>query len=198
MKVLTTLMVLLLVSLGMQASVDPYDVVVSEDRTSGTILLRTTIPLANKTEMSILDRAGNSLFSQSLAGNRFLNKRFKRASLPNGDYYLVFSDSLGRTTIPLSVSREAIIGDIQGAIQVIYPTLDLQNKRMLVLYYDNQTGKRVNVRLTNENGDQVFSDQLVGESIKRSYQLKNLDAGNYFVTVSSRDVKSYTAAIALQ
>ena len=198
MKVLTTLMVLLLTNLWLSAAIDPYDLVVMEDPTSNTIVFRSTVPLNETTEMVILDFQGRPTFQQQLVAKSYLNKRFSRNGLPDGLYTLVFQDSSGKTEVPLEISDNKVFADIVGATMVAYPLIQLRNQRMLVVNYKNESGKRVNVRLINASGQEVFSEKVEGSTIRRSYQLDQLDPGEYTVLLSSRSMKNYTAAIALE
>ena len=198
MKVLTTLMVLLLTNLWLSAAIDPYDLVVMEDPTSNTIVFRSTVPLNETTEMVILDFQGRPTFQQQLVAKSYLNKRFSRNGLPDGLYTLVFQDSSGKTEVPLEISDNKVFADIVGATMVAYPLIQLRNQRMLVVNYKNESGKRVNVRLINASGQEVFSEKVEGSTIRRSYQLDQLDPGEYTVSLSSRSMKNYTAAIALE
>ena len=187
----------LLLSCGLRASVDPYDVVVVEDPTNATVLFRTTVALPYATDLRLLDDGERVIYQQTVAAGAFVNLRLRRNGIPVGNYTLVFTDEKGKTECPFAIVRNALAYDFREARQTIYPRVDLRDERLLVVNYDNDSGKRVNVRLTNEAGREVFSDKVAGESIRRSYQLNELAAGTYTVTVSSTDVKNYTAAIAL-
>lgn len=198
MKILSTILTLLFTVSGLCASVDPYDVVVREDRTSETIVMRTTVPFSHDTKLQLLDGNDFAIYSRSFTAGSFLNKRILRSDFLNGNYTLVIADETGRTEIPLHLSRKGISYDAGEGRQLTFPRVDMSKERLLVLNYNNESGKRVNVSLTNEDGQQVFNEQLEGEGIRRSYQLDQLEAGNYTVTVTSRSVMNYTAAIALQ
>ncbi len=197
MKVFTILMVMLLCSLGLSATVDPYDIVVLQDPTNNTIVFRSTIPLPEITEMLILNASDQPAFSQQLPANAFLNKRFTARSLPNGAYTLVFKAATGKTEIPLNISDKEFDVNRIAARRISYPVVQLRQDRLLVVNYKNETGKRVNVRLTDAEGNELFSEKIEGAQIRRSYLLEQLEAGDYLVTVSSKSVKNYTAAIAL-
>lgn len=198
MKVLTTLMVLFLTNLGLGAAIDPYDLVVLEDPTTSTIVIRSTIPLKETTEMSIIDQQGGYAFRQQLVGDAYLNKRFSRQGIPNGEYTLVFQDSKGKTEVPFKVSNQTVIANLTEASHVAYPSVRLHQERMLVVNYKNESGKRVDLRLFNAEGQEVFSEKVAGATIRRSYQLNQLEPGAYTLSVSSRSIKNYTAAIALE
>lgn len=189
---------MLFTTLWLGASIDPYDLVVLEDQTNNTIVFRTTIPVNESTEMAILDLHGQYAFRQQLSAKEFLNKRFSRSGIPNGRYTLLFQDSNGKTEIPFEVTSNEVFADIVGATQVAFPLVQLRQARILVVNYQNESGKRVDVRLTNAQGREVFSEKVEGPTIRRAYQLDQLAAGEYTVTVSSRTFKNYTAAIALE
>ena len=191
-------MATLLTTLWLSASIEPYDLVVLEDPTNNTIVFRSTVPVDENTEMIILDPQGQYAFRQDLAANHFINKRFSREAMPNGNYTLLLQNAYGKTEVPVEISPKGVFADIVGATMVAFPMVQLRDQRMLVVKYNNVSGKRVNVRLTNASGQEVFSEKVAGPTIRRSYQLNQLAAGDYVVTVSSRNVKNYTAAIALE
>ena len=198
MKVFNTIIALLFFVSGLGASVDPYDIVVVGDPTNNTLLLRSTVAFKHDCQLQLLNWEDQAIYVQDLAEGTFLNRRIRQTAIPNGSYTLVMSDATGRTEIPLSLSRSGVVYEVVKAKRTIYPRVDLQDERILVVNYTNETGKRVEVSLTNENGREVFADRTEGQTIRRAYQLDQLEAGNYTVTVSSQSVKNYTAAIALQ
>lgn len=190
-------MVLLLTTTWLSASVDPYDLVVLEDPTNNTIVFRSTAPLSEVTEMLIVNEDGQHTYAQKLSANSYLSKRFTRRSLPNGDYTFVLRAETGKIEVTFTISEDNFSADILGARKMTYPEVKLRQARLLVVDYKNETGKRVNVRLTDAAGNEVFSEKITGPAIHRSYLLEQLEAGDYVVTVSSKNVKNYTAAIAL-
>lgn len=199
MKLFATLLTLLFTVSGRCASVDPYDVVVTEDRTTATVILRTTVAVPNDAEIQLFDGQNFVVYYHALSSGEYLNKRILRADFLSGHYTLVFTDRGGRTEIPFQLHRnKAMSFDINDCRHFAYPAVDLRRERMLVVRYPNESGKRVNVRLTNEEGQQVFADKLQGEGIRRSYRLSELKAGKYTVTVTSTSLEDYTTAIALQ
>lgn len=198
MKTLSTILTLLFTVSGLCASVDPYDVIVMEDRTNETIIIRTTVPFLLDAEIQVLDANDFVIYTRSFLAGSFVNKRMLRSDFLNGNYTLVFADEQGRTEIPFNLSRKGMSYDAGKGRLLAFPRVDMRNERLLTVNYTNESGKRVYVRLTNEEGHQVFNEQLEGEGIRRSYQLDQLEAGNYTVTVTSRSVMNYTAAIALQ
>lgn len=197
MKVLNIILTLLLLTSGLAASVDPYDIVVVEDETSATILFRSTIPMEHDSELTLVTFNNEVIYQQTISAGTFLNRRIRKEGIPSGSYQLIITDERGSTSIPMTIDRSGMICDITRAKRVFYPNVNLTDKRLLVVNYKNESGKRVNVRLTDAEGHEIFADRLEGESIRRSYQLDQLEAGKYTVTVSSRNVKNYTAAIAL-
>lgn len=199
MKTLTTIVAVLLLSLGLGASVDPYDIIVVEDETNETVLFRSTIAFSHATTVTLESLLIGTIYSIDVATDGFLNSRIRKEGIPTGAYELVITDERGRTVIPFNLNnRSGLRCNYAEARNILYPTVNLKDERVLVVKYANESGKRVNLRLTNADGQEVFAVKLEGETIRRAYQLDQLEAGEYTVTVSSRHVKNYTAAIALQ
>lgn len=198
MKLLTTILTLILATASALASIDPQDLTVQRDVTNGTVIFRSTIALPAATEVAIEDGYGNVIYTDSVGGGNFLNKRFPVSSFSANSYKLILSDEIGRTTIPLRFEDENGVVDTERVHQVIYPSIDLRAERTLVVDYQNKSGRRVDIKIANHEGETVFTDSVNGNDVSRAYRLDRLHAGDYQVIVSSRDVKRHTMAFALE
>lgn len=196
-KLLFALLLLATNSVGLFASVNPYDIIVRVDVSSETFVIRATVPMTAETKIDLLNENGIGLYNGTIAADHYLNKRFPLASLSDGKYQLVLSDSYGRTVQPLVVRKGLIEQDVSLAEHLLYPRVDLREERLMVVNYTNKAGSRMNISLADDSGQTVFEDQVKGEVIKRAYQLDKLEAGAYYVTFSSRDVRKHIVAIAL-
>ena len=68
----------------------------------------------------------------------------------------------------------------------------------MTINYLNSTGSSTRIRLADAEGKAVITDRLPeSATVQRAYSLENLPAGEYFVTVSSPDVPSYTTSLRL-
>jgi len=198
MKVSTTILTLILATATAMASIDPQDLTVQRDVTSGTMIVRTTVALEHAAKIVLLDAFNNEVYSDSVQRGAFINKRFPLKSFPLSSYRLIITDNYGKTEQPLSMKSRGAIAKASSASRLVYPRVDLRAERTLVLDYANATGRKVNVRIANQAGETVFSDQVSGEDVQKSYDLDALASGDYEVIVSARDVKEYTTSFALR
>ncbi len=198
-KVITTLLVLIFATAAAVAAISPFDLTIQRDVTSGTIVFRSTIPMDYAASILIEDLFGNALYEGRLNRGDFLNKRFREAGFTSKNYRLVVVDTLGQTTLPFQLRPAGQLVDFAAADQLFFPRVDLRAERMLVVDYNNKSGRRVDIRIANTDGETVFSDSVNGtKNVQRAYQLNQLSEGDYQVTVSARDIKDYTLAFALR
>ncbi len=182
---------------SLSASVNPIDLVIQTDPTTHTLTLRTTTSVEHPTTVKLVDGRGMVLHTAKLKEGDFLNTRFQLSALPSGTYAVEITDELGKTTQPLLLDREGITSDPALATRTYYPTVNL-NDKLLTINYLNTTGHSVNIRLVDAKGHEVITDRLTaGPTVQRAYSLKNLPAGEYYVTVTSRDVPYYTTSLKL-
>lgn len=194
-----TVLLLLLFSLGnVRASIDPLDIVVLTDVSSKTFVLRTTLAVNEETTLDILDQKETSLYQITLSKGQYLNKRYPLATLPAGQYTLVFTDSRGRTTQPIVANGNGVTRDLKQAQRIYFPRVDLSADRLLVVNYANESSRRVSIALVGQDGATVFTDQVKTDGpVKRAYQLDKLAPGDYYVTVDAYNVKKHVTAIQL-
>ncbi|TXF91287.1 hypothetical protein FUA23_03425 [Neolewinella aurantiaca] len=199
MKVFTTFLILILATASAFASIDPQDLTVQRDVTSGTIVMRSTVALSQAASFEITDAFGNVVYVDSVAKGDFVNKRFKEVLFSGNTYNIIVTDKMGKTTLPLKMNAKYSIAKVDKATHLVYPTMNFKSDRTMVVAYTNKTGKRVDIKIANDKGETVFTDQVSGpEDIRRAYQLDQLQSGAYQLIVSSGDVKNHTTAFALQ
>jgi len=198
MKLLTTILTLILATATALASIDPQDLTVQRDVTSGTVIFRSTIALPAATEVAIADNFGKVIYTDSVGGGNFLNKRFPVSSFSGNSYSLILSDKIGRTTLPLKLDSKRGVVVTEKIQHVIYPSIDLRAERTLIVDFENKSGRRVDIKIANQKGETVFTDSVNGNDVSRAYRLDELNAGDYQVIVSARDVKNHTTAFALE
>ncbi len=181
----------------LSASVNPIDLVIQTDPTSHTLTLRTTTFVEHPTTVKLVDHDGLVLHTTQLAAGDYLNSRFQLAALPAGTYTVEIADEMGKTTQPLLLDRSGITSDPALATRTYHPRVNL-NDKLLTIKYHNRSGHRVNIRLVDAVGNEILTDRLdASPTVRRAYSLENLPAGDYFVTVSSRDVPHYTTSLQL-
>jgi hypothetical protein len=181
------------------ASVDPIDLIITADRTNKTVVLRTTTEVEHPTSVQIIDGRGVILYRGSLAVGDFLNKRFELATLPQGKYKLIVEDTVGRTVQPIEITEDIVIAEPKQAKRHFFPAIRLRDANLLTINYLNPSGKQVAITVMDDEGNEVFADRIKGEaSVQKMYDLKQLPAANYFVTLTSTEIKNYTQAIALK
>jgi hypothetical protein len=200
MKLFTTIFLLVFATASALASIDPQDLTVQQDVTSGTIIFRSTIALPVASAFKIADAYGNIVHTDSIAKGDFVNKRFKAQLLMSNTYNVIISSQAGKTTVPIKLTSKGIIANIEKAKYLVYPTMNFRSDRTLVVAYDNKSGKRVDIKIANDKGETIFTDQVASSTtgIHRSYELGKLQSGAYQLIVSSRDVKNHTTAFALR
>lgn len=199
MKIVLNLFCLLVFSSVATASVDPFDIVVLADHSNQSVIFRTTVSLDRTTDFEIYSLSGDLLFQEELAPGTFLNKRFKHNNFSEGGYTLILADERGRTELPLTISTTSITTNRDLALRTQFPVVDMKSSGVLVVNCRNKPCHRVSLRLTDHAGEEIFSEEVDGNAtVRRSYQLNKLAAGEYLVTISSKDVQNYTAAITLR
>ena len=199
MKLVTTLFLLVFAAATATASIEPQDLTVQRDVTSGTLIFRSTIALEQDAAMSLVDNFGNTIYTDSVAKGKFINKRFPAGVFTATSYQLVVSDQAGRTVLPLKVSDKGVAANFEKAKHLLFPTMDFHSERTLVVACENAGGNRVDIKIADAEGKTVFTDKVSGsEGVRRAYQLDRLKSGQYQLIVSTRDVKNHTTAFALR
>ncbi|CAH1002252.1 hypothetical protein LEM8419_03170 [Neolewinella maritima] len=197
MKTLFISFLLVFALTSVSASVNPIDLVLQTDPTSHTLTLRTTVAVSLDTKVQLKDRDGLVLHTTKLSPGDYLNGRFKLDALPNGNYFVEVTDAQGKTVQPFTINRTGIDADPALATRTFYPRVNLTDK-LLTINYLNTTGSSTRILLADAQGQQVITDQLPeSTTVQRAYSLENLPAGEYYVTVSSADVPSYTTSLRL-
>lgn len=198
MKTLLTGILLFFAVATTSASVNPIDLLVQSDPTSHTLTLRTTVAADLETKVQLRDAEGLVLHTRKLQPGEYLNGRFQLAALPAGTYTVEVTDAQGKTVQPFVLDRKGITSDPALATRTFYPRVELQEK-LLTINYLNTSGSSTRVRLNDAQGTTVITDRLPAEvAVQRAYNLENLPAGEYYVTLSSSDVPSYTTSLRLE
>ncbi len=189
---------LVLFATSLFASINPIDLIVQADPTSHTIILRTATEVTMETQLRIVDSRGLILHTAKLQPGQYLNSRFQLAALPAGDYTVMLSDAVGETSQPITINQTGIEADPRMAERSFYPSVNMK-ENTLTINYLNTTGKEVGVRLADRSGNEVFQEQLEGTpTVQRAYNLDNLPAGNYYVTVNVPDAPTRTTALRVE
>ena len=196
MKTCLSLLVLFL-SLPLFASINPQDLVVQTDPTSKTLTLRSLVRFESSTKVQILDEADRILHTANLDSGAYLNTRFQLSALPAGYYEIVVTDELGRTVQPMLIGTEGIEADPALASRTFFPRVNLKED-LLTINYLNSNGSKVNIELSDEKGNSVIKDRLdAATTVQRAYNLKQLPAGEYYVTVRTARQPAYTTSLRL-
>jgi len=199
MKLFTTIFLLVFAAATASASIEPQDMTVQRDVTSGTLIFRSTVALPQAALFEITDPFGNIIYADSVAKGDFVNKRFQAVVFTASAYKLTISDQAGKTTLPLKMNAKGSLVNAGKAKHIVYPTMNFRSDRTLVVAYANKSGQRVDIKIANQQGQTVFQDHVTGaEGVRRAYQLDKLQSGDYQLIVSSRDVKNHTTAFALR
>ena len=194
--VLSSLLFLFAVTTA-SASINPIDLIVQTDPTSHTLTLRTAAAVDLATKVQLKDGNGLVLHTSKLDSGDYLSGRFVLSKLPSGTYYFEVTDVQGKTVQPFTIDGVGITADPTLATRSFYPQVDLTDK-LLTINYLNSSGSSTRIRLADAEGKAIITDRLPkSATVQRAYSLENLPAGEYFVTVSSPDVPSYTTSLRL-
>ncbi|PPK84124.1 hypothetical protein CLV84_4275 [Neolewinella xylanilytica] len=197
MKTCLSLLTLFL-SVTLSASINPADLVVQADPTSKTLILRSISEFDADSKLQIVDRDGRVLHTAKLDSGSYLNARFQLAALPAGDYEIVLSDEMGRTVQPLTIGNTGIQADPALASRTFYPRVNLKES-MLTITYLNTAQNEVAIRLADKNGKSVLNDRINSSpTLQRAYNLEQLPAGDYYVTVLVPREPAYTTSLSLK
>ncbi|MCP9237120.1 hypothetical protein [Lewinella sp. JB7] len=195
----TILLTLLLVTAAavLPASVKPADLIVQADPASRTLTLRTTSGMDVPTTLKIIDENGLVLHTSQLDSGAYLSKRFQLDALPAGKYSVVLTDVVSTTSQPIVIDHQGVFADPALATRTYYPHVELKDD-LLTVNYLNHTGRSVYIRLYDQYGQEVIADRRPGTAVvQRAYNLENLPTGEYFVMISSGDIKSHTTSLLL-
>ena len=185
-------------ALPLFASINPEDLVVQTDPTTKTLTLRSVVRFESATKVQILDAAERVLHTANLESGTYLNTRFQLAALPVGYYEIVVADALGRTVQPMLIGEHGIEADPALASRNFFPRVNLKED-LLTINYLNREGSKVDIRLSDENGNAVLEDRLdAATTVQRAYNLEKLPAGEYFVTVRTQRQPNYTTSLRLE
>ncbi|MFT4751960.1 MAG: hypothetical protein ACJATN_002785 [Neolewinella sp.] len=200
MKLFATFFLLIFATASAIASIEPQDLTIQQDVTSSTIVIRSTVALPLAAAFEITDALGNLVYTASVAKGDFVNKRFKSVMFSDRAYTIDITDQAGKTTLSLKMNSQSAIDNTIKVKHVVYPTMNFRSDRTLILAYENLSKQRVNIKIANDRGETVFTDQVSSgtEEVHRAYQLDQLQSGAYQLIVSSRDVKNHTTAFALR
>jgi len=86
MKLFTTILLLVFSVATAAAAIEPQDITVQRDVTSGTLIFRSTIAMPQAAAFELTDALGNVIHLDSVAKGAFLNKRFKAAVFTANTY----------------------------------------------------------------------------------------------------------------
>lgn len=199
MKYLSTLLTVLLAVAGLSASIDPLDVVIMSDPTSNTVIVRSAVPVSRPTTLELFDQRGNTLYNTKITEGDFFSKRFQAEYLPTGKYVLILTDERSRTTLPFQSNQGLVAFSPLDGLRTVFPRVDLQENRTLVVNYPAVSGQTLVVKLSGLDGNIVFTDSVSPEStIRKAYQLDNLSAGDYTLSVADRKHEIQSTAITLR
>lgn len=192
---LTTL--LILTATVLPASINPSDLKITTDSRGHLLTIQSDVSLSLPSELRVLDDNGVLLHNSKLVAGAKLNTRLQLRALPSGDYRIEFTDAEGTTVQPLKIDRQGIEADVALATRSYFPRVDL-NDKLLTINYLNVAGDRVDVRLSDNYGNEVIEDRLpASTTVQRSYSLENLPEGEYYVTVSSPGARSHITKLLL-
>ncbi len=189
---------ILFLSVSLSASINPTDLVVQADPTSKSLILRSLTEFDADSKLQIVDKAGRVLHTAKLDKGSYLNSRFQLSALPTGTYEIVLSDEYGRTVQPLTIGNKGIEADPALASRSFFPRVNLK-EHLLTINYLNKTSERVAIRLADKDGTAVIDDRIDSSlTIQRAYNLEQLPAGNYYVTIRVPQEPAYTTSLALK
>ncbi len=199
MRSIINLLLVFSVAGHLSASVDPLDVLVMQDPTTNSVVVRTLIQLELATKMELKNARGNFLYSGDMTAGTYVSKRFSCDNLPTGRYVLYFTDERGRTSIPFSSRGGAIAFSAVNGLRTIFPAVSLSDDRTLIVSYHGATQEAYEIELLGADGRTVFTDSVrPSQATRKAYQLDNLHAGRYTLTFNTSTLPTRSTNINLR
>ena len=193
---LTSLLVLTVAALS--ASINPSDLSVAVGSDGTTLIITSTVVVKMNSKVRITDVNGLTLHTAEHKSGSAINTRLQLSALPKGTYSLSFTDAAGNIVQPICLTERGIVVDQTLAVQTYYPHVDLDDK-LLTINYLNIPGKRVEISLSDDKGNEFVTDRLAASTtVQRAYSLENLPQGNYYVTVTSPGVRNHITSLRLE
>ena len=184
MKVLFTTLAFVFCVTILTASIDPYDMVILADPTSGSVVVRSTVPLSHAGTLVLEDARGRQLFNGEIAEGGYISKRFPIKYLPTGKYLLTLTDATGRTSLPFNCQHGVANYSPRDGHRTIFPSVNLGRDKKLTISYPASGGRPIEIALRQDDGAAVFTDQVQADvAIRKAYRLNALAAGSYVLTV---------------
>ena len=199
MRLFTVFIAILCLSTSVRASINPYDVVMATDPTSRTSVIRSTVPMGLDTKLELVTPRGVRYYDREITEGEFITLRFPANYLPTGKYVLRIFTERGRTSLPFEYRKRAIGYTPAEGLQTIYPGVDLRDDRRLIVSYPANEGSPLRVTLLNYAGEAVFTDRdNAGAATRKAYQLDNLSAGVYTLTIATEDMRLHSHELQLK
>ena len=158
------------------------------------VMLQVQNPSMQQIKFNITDESNQNLYSASLPEKESYLKVYDLSNLPEGDYKLTLelNNKVLEKDVRLKGDNSSIISEATHYL----PYFNKKDNDLLVSYL-NTTNKNVSVSFYR-NADLFFSDTPEKRmNIQCSYNLKNLQPGQYTVELSSSD-KMYSYAFEVQ
>lgn len=146
-----------------------------------------TISIKNSNEAVVYETKVNDAGSY---GNLF-----KYRNLPKGSYTVTVDLNNVSYDLPLTVKHSGI--EVNGSVQKnVKPTININNN-VLSINVEEGTHKKVRILILDNNFDKIFSDKRkVNTAFTKSYDLKDLPAGEYMIKVKIEG-KSYYKTVSM-
>jgi hypothetical protein len=154
------------------------------------VIIEANIPQAQSANLEIINLGTREIvYDDHLAAPYAHKAVYNLQALPEGKYSLVieYGNYTHEKEILLTEGKTYLIKETS----YIAPVFKTSGDGKLLVSYLNHSGENVNVSFLR-NSENFFSDEIgILTSFSRSYDLKNLERGNYSVVLKSGDKTFY-------
>lgn len=150
---------------------------------SKSLLLKIENTGSERITVAIFDNTGSILKEETVNAAVPFSKRYDLSRLPAGDYTFSVSKTLMEKVLPFTISKTEVVLEEDKAFDKFSPMIALSGKHLDINFLLSGAGK-VNVNLTNQSGEQVFTETVASDKVfNRRYNVKALTPGKYAVEV---------------
>lgn len=140
--------------------------------------------LAGKATVRLRAANGEVLAQEDVDGTVYFAKIFNLEQLPAGEYQVSIATDTRETVQPLHITDKSVVLDLAARHELFVPTINVKADFIDVSLFNNRIAS-VEVKIINDNGDTIFSDEAANIiKLERRYNTAKLAKGNYILSVT--------------
>lgn len=192
-----TVVLAILVLLPLMSFADAFPFVKLTSKENKMITLRVGSAESEITNISIKNRFGQVLYTETVENVNGILKNFDLKHLESGQYEIELENALTIEVLPITVTYDSI-SVIEGQFNTVHkPFVRLKENGIIDFNYLNLNSHQTSVVITNSKGNVIYKQKLGGQSgIEKRFDVSSLDKGEYQVMVQSGD-RNFKHSIAL-